>query len=139
MIKMKPGNISENYSVKEFRCKCGCGVCNVSKGLLERLEALRKYVDDDPINVISGCRCPTHNKNEGGVKDSAHVADEDQECEGADITTSRYMYKLLQGALIIFDRVGIKDMKRNMIHVDTDKTKIQPYFWTYPKRAKDRK
>jgi len=135
---MKPGKVSDNFTIKEFRCKCGCGICNVSESLLNRLESLRKYVDNDPIHVISGCRCPTHNKNEGGVVDSAHVTDEDQECEGADIT-SRNMFKLLQGAMIIFDRVGIKDMKRNMIHVDTDKTKPQPYFWTYPKRAKVRK
>lgn len=130
--------VSPNFTVKEFRCKCGCGTCNVSEGLLNRLESLRKYVDNDPVNVISGCRCPTHNKNEGGVEDSAHVATEEEECEGADIT-SRNMYKLLQGALIIFDRVGIKDMKRKMIHVDTDKQKPQPTFWTYPKRAKARK
>jgi hypothetical protein len=135
---LKPGYVSENFTVKEFRCKCGCGTCNVADSLLGRLESLKKYVDMDPVYVISGCRCPTHNKNEGGVKDSSHIAEEDHECEGADIT-SRQMYKLLQGALIIFDRVGIKDMKRNMIHVDTDKTKIQPYFWTYPKRSKVRK
>jgi hypothetical protein len=138
MLKLKPGNVSENFSVKEFRCKCGCGICIVSETLLKRLEALRKYIDNDPIDVISGCRCPTHNRNEGGVEDSVHVTEEDQECEGADIT-SRNMYKLLQGALIIFDRVGIKDMKRKMLHVDTDITKISPYFWTYPKRAKARK
>jgi len=130
--------VSENFTVKEFKCKCGCGICRPSAELLRRLEALRRYVDNDPVNVISGCRCPRHNKNEGGVSDSAHVCTEDQECEGADIT-SRNMYKLLQGALLIFDRVGIKDMKRNMIHVDTDKQKIQPYFWTYPKRAKVKK
>jgi hypothetical protein len=110
----------------------------VAENLWKRLEALRRYVDNDPIDVISGCRCPTHNKNEGGVEDSAHVATDEQPCEGADIT-SRNMYKLLQGALLIFDRVGIKDMKRNMIHVDTDKHKPSPYFWTYPKRAKARK
>jgi hypothetical protein len=130
--------VSPNFTVKEFRCKCGCGICNVEETLTNRLEALRRYVDNDPVNVISGCRCPTHNRNEGGVEDSAHVTTEEIECKGADIT-SRNMYKLLQGALLIFDRVGIKDMKRNMIHVDTDKQKPSPTYWTYPKRAKAKK
>lgn len=130
--------LSDNFTVKEFTCKCGCGTCNVSGNLLNRLEALRRYVDDNSIGVISGCRCPTHNKKEGGVSDSSHVTTEEEECEGADIT-SRNMYKLLQGALIIFDRVGIKDMNRNMIHVDVDETKISPYFWTYPKKSKVKK
>lgn len=62
---------------EEFRCKCGGRYCNgypaeMQKGAVMLADAARKHFGR-PANVISGLRCPTHNKNEGGVANSQHM------------------------------------------------------------------
>ena len=62
------------FSMNEFKCKhCGQLPPNgMSKVLLTKLDELRERVGG-PIVVTSGYRCPTHNRNEGGVWNSQHV------------------------------------------------------------------
>ncbi len=65
-----------NFSRAEFECQCGCGRIgrhpeNLARVLTsaEKLRSLAKR----SVNITSGYRCPTHNKEVGGVKGSYHT------------------------------------------------------------------
>ena len=63
---------SEHFSKSEFACH-HCGqVGNIHPKLIELLEKLRTNCGK-PIHINSGYRCPIHNANVGGVKNSQHV------------------------------------------------------------------
>ena len=65
------GDVSENFSRKEFACKCGCGFDAVDTDLLAVLERLRKLFG--PILITSGNRCQAHNLKVGGSTHSQHL------------------------------------------------------------------
>jgi uncharacterized protein YcbK (DUF882 family) len=76
------GDLSKNLSRHEFACKCGCGFDIVDYDLVRVLQSTADwfYVNSDrkkvarvAITINSGCRCPAHNKNEGGSKSSRHM------------------------------------------------------------------
>lgn len=68
--------LSENFTQKEFACKC-CGECiAISPKLLAVLEELRADLGAvEPIAVVitSGYRCPAHNAAVGGAPKSQHM------------------------------------------------------------------
>ena len=66
------GDLSRNFSRREFACKCGCGFDTVDVELLAVLEDLHDTFDG-PVKINSGCRCREHNKREGGSPDSEHL------------------------------------------------------------------
>lgn len=64
------------FEKSEFKCKCGGRYCNgypqePQQKLVELLEKVRIHFGK-VIIITSGLRCPTHNKNEGGVSNSRH-------------------------------------------------------------------
>lgn len=65
------GDVSRNFSRKEFACKCGCGFDAVDVDLLAGLQALRDLAGRG-IAITSACRCESHNKRVGGVSGSLH-------------------------------------------------------------------
>lgn len=76
------GDLSKNLSRHEFACKCGCGFDIVDHDLVRVLQSTadwfytssdRQKVARIEIIINSGCRCPEHNKNEGGSKNSRHM------------------------------------------------------------------
>lgn len=65
-----------HFPLHELRCKCGCTpepevLANLHR-LSYALERLRKDVGQ-PITVISGHRCPSHNDAVGGASRSRHL------------------------------------------------------------------
>lgn len=66
------GDLSANFSKNEFACHCGCGFDAVSRDLVNALQSLRDTLDE-PIHVLSGCRCEHHNKKCGGARHSQHL------------------------------------------------------------------
>jgi len=64
--------IGNHFVRSEFACKCGCGFDTVDTTLLHLLEYIRIELKS-PIIITSGCRCPTHNTNIGGSKNSYHM------------------------------------------------------------------
>ncbi len=67
------GDVSKHFDRAEFRCKCGmCEFEVVDVELLAVLEDLRDMTGK-PVRITSGCRCPTYNKQVGGVWDSQHL------------------------------------------------------------------
>lgn len=79
-----------------------------------------------PFVITSGYRTPAHNKEVGGVWDSAHTKG-----RAADISVSSGSQRwLIIDALIKvgFNRIGIS---HNFIHVDNDPSKPENVIWTY--------
>lgn len=72
-------NISEHFTVKEFRCgkEDPCEYCGgelvVSAKLILPLEELRMSVVGGPVIVTSGYRCEKRNQKEGGSSTSFHL------------------------------------------------------------------
>lgn len=75
------GDLSTNFSRKEFACKCGCGLDEINPELIDVLEDLRNRFGGKPIKISSGCRCAKHNQAVGGEKNSMHTM-----CLAADIS-----------------------------------------------------
>lgn len=66
------GDLSENFSRREFACKCGCGKDTVDVELLKYLEQIRSHFDAR-VTVTSGNRCASHNARAGGLPTSQHL------------------------------------------------------------------
>lgn len=72
--------LSEHFTDKEFRCHC-CSQLpedGIDPGLIMKLEALRAELCsiagvDVRIDVVSGYRCPRHNKRVSGARSSQHL------------------------------------------------------------------
>lgn len=71
------GDLTKNFSRQEFACHC-CGGLPINWAseevppLAAALQELRDYAGA-PIQVVSGYRCPEHNREVGGAKNSQHV------------------------------------------------------------------
>lgn len=67
--------LSENFWRWEFKCKCGkcTNYDTVDVQLIELCEIVRKLNGNKSLRVVSGHRCPTHNRNVGGAPSSLHV------------------------------------------------------------------
>lgn len=60
------------FSDMELSCNCGCGRKIVSDTLTKGLDRLREAIGG-PVNISCAYRCPTHNAEVGGVRNSQHV------------------------------------------------------------------
>jgi uncharacterized protein YcbK (DUF882 family) len=108
------GDISENFSRAEFKCKCGCGFDTVDIDLVRLLEAIRAHFDRR-ITINSGCRCAPYNSSSrvNGSTSSQHLYG-----RAADIVVDR-----VDPALVyeLADQMGIGGAGRynSFTHVDT--------------------
>lgn len=128
------GNLSKDFSAWEFRCQCGCGLEAVDPRLIEKLQALRSACGFT-LNISSGCRCKSHNKNEGGADNSAHLPKGIYKAtRGCDVIfhTSDDLDKLLALTFTVgFRRRGLYKGK-NIIHIDVadmDGTHARDVTW----------
>ncbi|AUR86113.1 peptidase M15 [Vibrio phage 1.082.O._10N.261.49.E4] len=64
---MNTANIKES----EFACRC-CGKVKIERELVMLLQMVRTHFNR-PLTITSGYRCPSHNANVGGVKNSQHA------------------------------------------------------------------
>ena len=68
--------LTKNFSLSEFNCKCGCEMpSNILENVKELSYHLQRLRDkfDTKITVNSGYRCENHNKAIGGKKHSQHL------------------------------------------------------------------
>ena len=63
---------TDNFSVSEFECKCGCGLNIIGQRIIDMAQVIRDEVGR-PVRVNSGCRCEKRNKACGGVRNSNHT------------------------------------------------------------------
>lgn len=66
------GDVTKHLSRCEFACRCGCGFIDPHPCLVVGLEEIRSAAGV-PIWISSGCRCPEHNREEGGAPFSFHL------------------------------------------------------------------
>ena len=66
--------ISKHFTRAEVACKCGCG-CGFDSMDIETLKVADEARDfaNESIIPSSGCRCYSHNANEGGSRKSYHL------------------------------------------------------------------
>lgn len=121
---------SRFFSEEELRCKGAehspGDHARPSDELLAKLDTLRG-VYGAPLYLTSAIRCPLHNEQVGGTRDSAHI-----EGLAADIAVSgsRQRHDLLRliMKLQLFRRVGIA---KTFIHVDVSPSADQDVVWLY--------
>ncbi len=88
------GGSSAHFKKSEFKCSCGGRYCNgypagnTSAKLLNILEKIRAYYGK-PIQITSGQRCKTRNKQVGGASGSAHTKGKAADIYIAGVTNTR--------------------------------------------------
>lgn len=124
--------LAKHFRLSEFLCPC-CSTYfsleNLSL-LCERLERARQ-IAKVPFVINSGSRCEKHNREVGGVRNSAHLIDLAADIR---ILDCHHRHRILRALLQAgFTRIGIG---KTFIHVDIDTRKEKPQLciWTYPER-----
>lgn len=125
---MKKGDITHNFSVKEFLCKChdpNCEAKNPALIQIDQVEFLQSAREDYGaiMSISSGLRCVPWNIKMGGMDSSSHLT------FAMDIVCSDSFNRrrMIEALLYRFKRIGIA---KNFIHVDNDPMK-DPCIWTY--------
>lgn len=133
MLKFKPTEsiqITAHFDTSEFACKCGTCVENsIDSAFVEKLEDVRIQFGK-PISVSSGYRCPSHNKDVGGVSGSSHPAGIAADIQPEEKTKENFdtLYNLLYTK---FDNIG-DGRNKGFIHVDDRPAKPSgKRTWTY--------
>lgn len=85
----------QHFRREEFRCKCGGRYCNgypaeMQEDAVRIADAAREHFGR-PAHVVSGLRCKTWNRLQGGVENSQHMYGEaiDLRIDGVDSETLR--------------------------------------------------
>ena len=99
--------LSPHFSSDELRCK-HCGVCEVTDELVGHLELLRAIIGR-PLPIVSGYRCPVHNRRVGGGRRSQHLLG-----KAADIP--RGLVNVTQARRAGFVGLGVSGV--SVVHVD---------------------
>lgn len=71
-----PEKISRHFMSTEFDCHCtykSCKYTYINRQLVELLEDLRVYMNNEPLYITSGFRCRRYNKDIQGSPDSLHT------------------------------------------------------------------
>jgi uncharacterized protein YcbK (DUF882 family) len=116
------GDITRNLSAHEFECQCGqCRSKPISLELVYLLQDVRDHFNK-PIKITSGYRCPVHNKNVGGSRNSRHMKADaaDFVVKGVDAADVQEYLKDHEGGL------GIGSIA--FTHVDTRGVKKRWYY-----------
>ena len=118
------GDLTANFNLEEYACKCGCGKADIKQELAIKVQQVRDIVGRS-IVINSGVRCVRHNGNIGANETSSHIGG-----LAADLgyTGSGERYQLLDAAFKIFDRIGIA---KTFVHVDVDANKTAGVVWLY--------
>lgn len=126
---------SKYFSEDEQVCRCcGKGAELINPLLLEQLDKLRE-IWGGPVFCECMYRCPKHNYEIGGVRNSQHTVTEDRPCcNAADIWVDgdywTFYYTVINSEL--FDSVGCYPPgEGEFVHVDVraDATLPNYYLW----------
>ena len=116
--------MSKYFSDDELKCKCKrCDGGKMDAGFMRLLDSIREEYGA-PLRVVSGFRCPSHNRDVGGVRSSLHLKGEAVDLSARD---GEQAYKL---ALIAFAHgvCGI-GVGKGFIHLDNRSSPGK--LWTY--------
>ena len=124
--EQEDGSMEFNYfDIEDFYCNCEREHDEefVDPKLVSFLDIARDYAGI-PFVITSGYRCAEHNRDIGGVSDSAHLKG-----KAADIKVegSRSRFLILRSLIRVgFKRIGVYD---TYIHVDIDESKSTKVVW----------
>ena len=117
--------LSEHFSDDEFRCH-HCGELpedGMAAELIDVLEKIRAELGGKPIRILSGYRCPVHNRNVGGAKSSQHMLG-----TAADIVVEGVSVGDIATAVgaVLGGRGGIgRYPRRGFVHVDVRRNRAR--------------
>ena len=114
-------HLSPHFRRQEFTCNhCGKLPQDPPAKLLEWLEAVRTHFNA-PTVIRSGYRCPTHNANVGGARNSRHVIG-----DAADIAVSGVQAHKVHAFLKrLIGNTGGLGRYTTFTHIDTRTTKAR--------------
>ena len=124
--------LSTNFNSSEFDCH-GSGCCSstlVDDKLVTYLQQIREHFGK-PVNISSGYRCATHNKNIGGATKSRHSKGQAADIYISGVTPAE-IAKYAESIGIL--GIGLYETSSDgfFVHVDTRETKS---FWYGQKEA----
>jgi uncharacterized protein YcbK (DUF882 family) len=91
-------------------------VVKVDEDLINALEELRELVNDGPLFITSGYRCPAHNKAVGGAKRSYHMKG-----MAADVWSENATPEDVARCALLVPAIRGIGLYRNFTHVDIRK------------------
>lgn len=121
--------MSENFRVKEFRCKDGSDPIFIDTGLVNVLQAIRNHFGK-PLTITSAYRTAAHNKAVKGATYSQHCYGmaADIRVQGVDVeTVAAYAESILKGTGGIGRYPVKKGRPAGWVHIDVRTTKSR---WT---------
>jgi len=125
-VKGSSTQLSSNFKSTEFDCH-GSGCCSstlVDDKLVTYLQQIREHFGK-PVNISSGYRCATHNKNVGGATGSRHAKGQAADIYITGVTPAE-IAKYAESIGIL--GIGLYETNSDgfFVHVDTRTTKS---FW----------
>ena len=125
--------LTNNFNKSEFECNCGCEMPNevflqIQK-LASQLQCIRDFISF-PIKITSAYRCPSHNKEVGGVSNSQHVLGKASDIQVSDsspeaiyqvIDTLAEYGHVLQGGLGLYNTFTHYDIRKTRARWDKTK------------------
>jgi len=111
-----------NFHPNEFRCKCckALGNEHVARHLAWTLQRIRNIVG--PLKITSSYRCPKHNANVGGAKNSQHLENTAADLKAKEVGPTQLQHHILgmmeqnvipNGGLGRYDTFTHYDMRLN--------------------------
>lgn len=119
--------LSENFRVREFRCKDGSNTIFIDSDLVALLQHIRNHFNR-PVVITSAYRTVTHNKAVGGSPKSQHLYGMAADIQVADTPpefVAQYAETLLPGTGGIGVYPKKKGRAKGWVHVDVRKTKAR--------------
>lgn len=121
------GDLTENFSRKEFACKCGCGYGMREGDVDPELLILLQFIRDawnKPLHISSGCRCITHNRVIGGSLASKHLLGKAVDLIFNNNKQRKAFYKLVMelyrsGMIPELGGLGYHLYANGCVHIDT--------------------
>ena len=125
--------LTNNFNKSEFECNCGCEMPNevflqIQK-LASQLQCIRDFIRF-PIKITSAYRCPSHNKEVGGVSNSQHILGKAADIQVDDsspeaiyqvIDTLAEYGHVLQGGLGLYNTFTHYDIRKTRARWDKTK------------------
>lgn len=108
--------LSDHFSSYEFACHCGCGDKEVNPLLIRLLENIRAEVKA-PVKILSGRRCPKHNKAVGGKPQSRHLWGDAADIQVVGLSPA-HLHTVLNLLHARGIRIGGMGIYKTFIHVD---------------------
>lgn len=125
------GDLTRNFSRREFRCRCGrknCDAAPLDMRLVYALQQLRDLIGV-PIIINSALRCREHNRKVGGARNSRHLLGTAADIRCADLSPVELRKFAEQVPAFAQGGIGIYDWG---IHVDVRERRAR---WDYRGRA----